>query len=277
MKKYLILCFILALTLTSVNAQDKDSNHSCKTDSCCVVADKFAPQKGDFTTAMVFGRGAYLNGGLVVPSSYSSVSGTAAFANDVSANENDITNMVGAEARYYVKNNFAITLSGGAIIRNTPARLAIPSVTDVAGNVLIQAYDAVVADESISANVSLGGQWVLNTKSERLVPYLGFALPFDYARQSLYDPTITVDNAGNPTITDLGARHVDISAFGVQAVAGVDYYITKDVFFGFDMKPVSYNYAVSVKTPGPGLMNLEAETNTVSFFAQFSFKLGFKF
>lgn len=273
MKKYLILCFILVFALTSVNAQDKDSHHHHYKGDTCKVGPRFAPQAGDFTAAMVFGRGAYLNGGLVVPSSYSSVSGDAPYANDVDANNNDITNMVGAETRYYVTNRFALTLSGGAILRNTPAKLSIPGIP----NTDVPAYDAVVADERIDASISVGGQWLFNTKNDRLFPYIGFALPFDYARRSLYDPTITVDNVGNVVITDLGARHVDITAFGVQAVAGVDYYIAKDVFFGFDIKPVSYTYAYSVKVPGPGLYNLEADTNTLSFFAQFSFKVGFKF
>lgn len=277
MKKYLILCFIFVFALTSVNAQDRDSDHHHYKGDTCKVGPRFAPQAGDFTAAMVFGRGAYLNGGLVVPGSYSSVSGSAPYANVVDANDNNITNMVGAEGRYYATNRFAITLSGGAILRNTPAQLAIPAVIDVNGNQIIPAYNAVVADERIDVNVSVGGQWLFNTKNDRLFPYLGFALPFSYARQSQYDPTITVDSQGNVTITDLGARHVEINAFGVQAVAGVDYYIAKDVFFGFDIKPVSYTYAYSAKVPGPGLINLEADTNTVSFFAQFSFKVGFKF
>jgi len=275
MKKYLILCFILVISLSSINAQDKDSNHNCKVDSCSIVT--YAPQRGDFTAAMVFGRGAYLNDGLVVPSSTYNVSGAAPYSNEVDANDNSITNMVGAEGRYYVSKKFAISFSGGAILRDTPSQLGIPAVIDANGNTIIQAYSAVVSEERIDAQLSIGGQWLFNTKNDRLFPYVGFALPFDYARRSLYDPTVTVDSNGNPTITDLGARHVDITAFGVQAVAGVDYYFAKDVFFGFDIKPVSYTYAYSVKSPGPGLLDLEADTNTTSFFAQFSFKLGFKF
>lgn len=274
MKKYLILCFILVVSLGSVNAQDKDSKHVCEAE--CDHAVTFAPQKGDFTAAMTFGAGAYLTSGLVVPSSSSNVSGAAPFDNTVSANGNSITNMAGVEGRYFVKDNFAISLSGGAILRNTPAQLAIPAVI-VNGNTIIQGYNAVVADERINVNVTVGGQWLFTTKNDRLFPYVGFTLPFDYARRSMFDPTVTVDTNGNVTITDLGARHVDITAFGVQAVAGVDYYIAKDVFFGFDIKPVSYTYAMSMKSPGPGLIKLEADTNTVSFFAQFSFKLGFKF
>lgn len=278
MKKYLILTFFFLLSLTVVNAQEEDTDHVCKDDaSCCAATPKFAPQKGDFMAAMLFGRGAYMNQGLAVPSSSGSVNGIPAFANDVSANNNDLTNMIGVEGRYYVGKKFALVLSGGAIFRNTPSALNIPAVIDGDGNQIIQAYDAVVADERIDANVSVGGQWMFATKNDRLIPYLGFALPYDYARRSLFDPTVYVDDNGNVNITDLGARHVEISAFGVQAVAGVDYFLAQDFFLGLDVRPISYNYAVSIKTPGPGLYDLQAETQTVSLFAQFSFKLGFKF
>lgn len=270
MKKYLILCFILTFALTSVNAQDKDSkNHDCEN---CDQSAKFAPKKGDFTAAMVFGRGAYLNGGLTVPSS-NIVSGETAYDNTVNANNNSITNMVGAEGRYYVGNKFALTLSGGAILRNNPGVLPIPGVP----NTNVPTYAGVDASENVSVNLTVGAQWMFTTKNERLFPYLGFALPFDYARQSLFTEVIIDDNNNITLPALLGTRQADISAFGVQAVAGVDYYIAKDLFFGFDIKPVSYTYIASVKTPGSGLLNLETENNTVSFFAQYSFKLGFKF
>lgn len=270
MKKYLILCFIIAFTLTSVNAQDKDSNHKCED---CDQGAKFAPKKGDFTVAMVFGRGAYINGGgLTVPSS-NIVGGESAYDNTVNANNNSITNMVGAEGRYYIGNKFALTLSGGAILRNTPGVLPIPGVP----NTNVPTYAGVDASENVSVNATVGGQWMFPTKNERLIPYLGFALPFDYARQSLFTEVIIDDNNNITTPALLGTRQADVTAFGVQAVAGVDYYIAKDFFFGFDIKPVSYTYITSVKAPGSGLMNLESENNTVSFFAQFSAKIGFKF
>lgn len=259
MKKYLILCFIFVFALTA-NAQDKDSDHTCKDGACC--ASEFAPKKGDFTAAMVFGRGAYLNGGLSVPSSNANVPGDGPYANDISANDNRITNMVGAEFKYYTSSKFAITARGGAILRYTPEQLGIPAVGSIPG------YDAVVARENAAISFELGGQWILKTKNDRLFPYIGFGLPFDYARASEFDPTPLVDE---------GPRHAEITSYGVQAVAGVDYYVLKDVFLGFDINPISYAYSVSKKSPGSGLMDLKADTDTVSFFAQFSFKVGFKF
>lgn len=278
MKKYIILGVLLTIvSIVSVNAQDKNSKQNCKTDSCDVVV-KYAPEKGDFTAQMLFGRGAFLNSGLSVPSSYagSNVSGSAPYANDISSNLNDVSNMIGAEFRYYVTDKFALKFSGGAILRTTPYVVNVPGVDDADGSPLIPAYNAVIAAEDAEAQFSLGGEFLFNTKNDRLFPYVGFALPFDYARRSQFIPQ-SIDEYGNVTIVDSGARHVEILAFGVQAIAGVDYYVAKDVFFGFEIKPVSYTYAVSVKSPAPELYNLDAENSTVSLFAQFSFKLGFKF
>ena len=259
MKKYIILCFIFVFALSSrVNAQDKDSKHNCEDDASCCVS-KYAPQRGDFTAAMVFGRGAYLNGGLSVPQTNQVVPGNSPEANDVSANYNDATNMVGADFRYFTSSKFAITLTAGAILRNSPGYIGVPAVPSLPG------VQSTVAKEQANLHFSLGGQWLLKTKNDRMFPYVGFALPFDYARRSEFNQLV-----------DPGTRHVEIVSYGVQAVAGIDYYLAKDVFFGFDIRPISYAYSISTKSPGLGLGS-EADTDTVSFFAQYSLKVGFKF
>ena len=283
MKNNIILGFLLAIfTVVGVNAQDKDSqqtkDYTCKQDTC-THAPKFAPQRGDFTAQMLFGRGAYLNNGLgyVPPSGTSSINGYAPYVNDVSSNDNNVSNMAGAEFRYYVSNKFAIRFSGGAILRNSPYQVNIPAVIEpTTGDVLIPGYQHTDATEEAELQFSLGGEFLLKTKNERLFPYVGFALPFDYARRSVFTPA-TIDASGNVSLPDTGARHYEITAFSVQAVAGVDYYIAKDLFFGFDIKPISYTYAYNVKSAAPELRNLDAENSTVSFFAQYSLKVGFKF
>lgn len=279
MKKNIILGFLLAMfTIVGMNAQDKDSNQDCKADSCRVVL-KYAPQKGDFTAQMLFGRGAYLNSPYqyVASSGSSNVSGSAPYVNDISSNSNSVTNMIGGEVRYYAGNKFALKFSGGAILRNTPYVVNTPGVYNTDTHEwIIPAYSEVDATEEAEVNFSLGAEFLFYTKNERLFPYLGVNLPFDYARRSVFTPQ-TIDEEGNVTIHDTGARHIEITALSVQAVAGADYYIAKDLFFGFEIKPVSFTYAYSINSPAPEFDNLEAENSTVSFFAQFSFKLGFKF
>ncbi len=273
MKKYIIFIFILSISLgTGMYGQDKDSKQKAKSSSSSKKT--YAPKKGDYTAAIIFGRGAYSNTGLAAPASFGAtgtpVNGSAPFANDINSNDNSIINMVGAEGRYYVSDKIALTLSGGTILRNTPEHLSIPAVT-TGGKTIIPGYKSVVADERIDINLTLGGQWTFNTGSKRMFPYLGIALPFNYARRSLYDPTVDSNNV----ITDLGARHVEITSFGIQAVAGVDYYLSEDVFIGFRIKPASFNYAFSDKIPGPGLPSLDSDTYTTSFFVQPSFSVGF--
>jgi len=291
MKNKLILSIISAIFMVvGISGQDQDSqqtkSHKCEQDPC-EHGPKFAPQRGDFTAQMLFGRGAFATTNLnYVPGSYvssilnnngGSINGAAPYVGDVSSNYNDVSNMAGAEFRYYTGNKFAIKISGGAILRNTPYKVNIPAVLATDGStVLIPGYEAVDATEEAEVQLSLGGEFLLKTKNERLFPYVGFALPFDYARKSIFTPA-SIDSSGGVTIVDTGARHYEVTAFSVQAIAGVDYYIAKDLFFGFEIKPMSYTYASSIKSAAPELRNLEAENSTVSFFAQYSFKLGFKF
>jgi hypothetical protein len=284
MKNKIILGILLAaFTVVGMSAQDKDSQltkaqqHEC--DELCDHSPKFAPQRGDFTAQMLFGRGAFANNGYYyVPSSNTSnISGAAPYVDDVSSNYNNVGNMAGAEFRYYTSDKFAIKFSGGAILRNTPYQVNVPGVPDlINGGWLIPGYSVVDSSEEAELQISLGGEFLLKTKNERLFPYVGFALPMDYARLSLFTPP-TIDPSGNVTISDSGARHYEVTAFTVQAIAGVDYYIAKDLFFGFEIKPASYTYASSIKSSAPELRNLEVENSTVSFFAQYYFKLGFKF
>ncbi len=327
MKKNIYLCILLAIgTIVGINAQDKDSSQDqdCKSDSCRVVV-KYAPEKGDFTAQMLFGKGAFLtlpSSGVTgsYPSTIYSVSPSSSSPNS----SQSATNMAGVEFRYYAGNKIAIRISGGAILGNSPYVVNIPGVpnadsdhhsdpdtdtnydyydgyfgqgdgpladhypyshdSESDGNgfnnhhshYLIPNYAQIDARENIDLHLSVGAEFLLETNNDRLFPYIGFALPFDYARKSVFTPQ-TIDSEGNVVLHDTGARHIELTAFGIQAVAGADYYLAKDVFFGFDIKPVSYTYAYSINSPAPELDNLEAENNTISFFAQFSFKVGFKF
>lgn len=78
-------------------------------------------------------------------------------------------------------------------------------------------------------------------------------------------------------IHDIGARHAEMIGFGAQLVSGVDYYLMEGLYFGFEIKPVSYVYAYSTKFPNPGLETLQADAHTLSFFSQTFLKVGYRF
>ena len=274
MKKNIILSFILlasVYTTSSVYGQkeDKDSKKSSKT------MKSYAPVKGDFAVGINFGTGTFISTGLVGANSYS-VSGTPSMST-ISTNYNSATNMIGAEGRYYITDGFAVTLSGVATFSSVPSALAIPAVLDPNTNaVIIPGYSAVVEDNRADLSFAVGAQWSFDVKSNKLFPYLGFAIPFNYARRSLYDPTITFGNNG-AVITDLGASHINVNAIGLQAVAGVDYYFSDNLYLGASIKPASMYYITNSKVPGPGLPGLQTESLTISSFVQPLLSIGFKF
>lgn len=234
----------------------------------------YAAKAGDFSGAILYGRGLFINANLVVPYSGEPVPGASPNASPIISDDNDATNMMGGEARYFILDHIAIKLGGAAIIRNTPDRPNIPAPQQNGGN--IPDYEAVVAENTVDMTINLGGEYHFGSKYERLFPYLGLNLPFYYARRSLYDPTIT-GSGTNITITDEGPRHVQLFGFGGQIAAGVDYYLMEGFFFGFELKPVSYIYLYSSKIPAPGMEELQADTHTISFFTQPVLKVGFRF
>lgn len=269
---------MLFVSLGALYAQDAGSSSQGDQPS------DFTPEAGDFSAAVLFGRGSFLNQGLTVPQSATygwTVSGAAPYNNTVDPNTNSVNNIVGAEMRYFLTKDIALKLSGGAILRNTPSQPNLPGVIDNNANnsTWIPAYSAVVADNQVDINVNVGGEYHFATKYKRLSPYAGLTVPFYYGRRSLYNPTI--DDSRDPDdplyITDIGTRHGEIVGFGVQAVGGVDYYLMEGFYFGFEIKPVNYQYARMQQFPAPGLPTQQSNNHSFSFFSQTFLKIGFRF
>lgn len=253
------------------------------------AAPSMIPVAGDFTGAILFGRGNFLNSGIYAPpapyvsgsTGYWTVPGNSPYNNTVGTDQNTVSNIVGAEMRYFITDQIALKLSGGAILRNTPESANLPGVIDpnVPTAAWIPDYAAVVADNRSDININLGGEYHFATKYNRLSPYAGLNIPFYYGRHSQYDPTINYSQAPfDPSYQlDVGIRHTEQIGFGIQAVAGVDYYLMEGFYFGFEIKPISYVYAYSQKIPAPGLESLEANNYSWSFFSQTFLKIGFRF
>lgn len=244
-----------------------------------IVAQENEQKQTKFTGSILFGKGQSLSGNIVPnsPDLYSwSVNGNAPTASGISL-ENSIINMTGAEFRYFLTNKFALKLSGCGIIRNTPAQDNVPGV--ITGNnsaAWIPAYEATNADNSIDANINFGFEYHLVSES-KLSPYVGIAIPFCYSRYSQYNPTINYNTSGDAQIADVGFRHIEAMGFGGQLVLGSDYSLTNSLYLGFEIKPISYLYAMNTKYPAPGLEARSADTHTYGFFTQPVLKLGIKF
>jgi hypothetical protein len=280
MKKQILTCVMLLATIGFGYAQDSGTQSG--------GGGNFAPSAGDISVSILFGRYNFLQSGLSVPSApYNNtswtVSGSVPYLNTIDVT-NDVTNMIGAEARYFVTSQIAATLSGGAIIRNSPEFVNIPGYIDqnAPNSAWIPAYSAVIGTNSVDANLNIGAEYLFTTKVPRLFPYVGVNIPFYYGRRSNFDPTIVDSDPNssspqNPYLADIGWRHSEIWGFGVQAVGGVDYYLGEGFYLGLEIKPISWVYAGVGNYPAPGLDAWKAETSTVSVFVQPFLKLGFKF
>jgi len=268
MKKYLIISALLFGLTSSVFAQDGGG-----------------PAAGDFSGAVLFGRGAYQYSGLDIPSApynntYWYVSGSAPYLDAVEAGENDISNMLGVEGRYFFTDRVALKVSGGAILRSTPPRINIPSSIDPdsPNATWLPAYEAVKQSNTVDINFNVGADYFFpSEKFTKVFPYVGANVPYFYGRRSEYDPTITEDYNGDLVLADIGLRHVEVIGFGLQSVAGMDYYLADGMFIGFEFKPISYIYTYARKLPAPGLEALESNAHTWALFNQIYFKLGFCF
>lgn len=288
MYKYIFLILVTICLSGVVSGQDTSSDISSESST------DYSPTSGDLSVAVLFGRGNFLNAGLATPSSPNQfwyVSGAAPYNNTINENSNDASNIVGVELRYFVANNIAIKLSGGGIIRHTPARINVVGIIDPnsPNATWIPAYLSTPAEENLDFNANLGAEYHFTTDNGKLFPYLGVTVPFYYARHSVYDPTvypIWMDFEGNSPgyvpgaddpVVDIGMRHAEIVGFGGQAVGGVDYYISNGLYLGLETKPVSYVYAYNTKLPAPGLEASQADNHSFSFFSQTFIKVGFRF
>lgn len=274
MKKYILLTMLLSFGLL-VQAQDDGE-----------VDEGYGPKKGDITVEMQFGRSNVINGGLTVPSAPGNnsswrVAANSPYANNITLdnNQNTFVNMIGVKGGYYLSDKISLILAGAVRMDYTPGQSNVPGFIDSGqpNAAWIPAYAAIPEQNSTLLNAVIGSEYTFSTKMERVFPYIGLHVPFYYARESQYDPTITDVAGSNNSVVDLGTRTGEVFGWGVQIAAGVDYYLMEGFYFGFEIRPASYIYAYSASKPGPGLELQESNTNTYSFFTQPFMKLGFKF
>ena len=305
MKKYIILSIALLAGISfTAYAQDEESGSDATEES--EDSGALGHKEGDITGAILFGRGSFLSSGSVpsAPGSSSTnwtVPGQVPYAN-VSVNGSSASNMIGGEGRYFITDIIAVNISGGAVMRNNPALqnvqyfwvnpgsstgLGIGNDPSTSNQSWVPHYGSVVQNNSIEANVNVGGEYHFPSKRfKRLFPYLGANFNYYYSRQSVYDPTVYYgqNSSSNPIpgsggtdvlIYDIGVRTAEIQGMGGQMVAGIDVYVAPGIFLGLSTRPVSYLYTWSTKIPAPGLESLQAEAHTWSLFTQTFLKVGF--
>jgi hypothetical protein len=225
----------------------------------------YLPGKNNFTLSVNFGVGSHLdkfNAPLPDLSEYSlSAPMTAWF---------EKRPVLDIEGRWFFLDKWAIKLTGGFAISYNPGYEEVPGVqlgeNFVQGD--IPSYTPVLTKDNIQWSVGLGSDRYFATKNERLFLRAGLEVGFAYARASQKDKSGELY---------LGASVAEAYAMRAAPVAGLDYFLAKQLFVGFDVRPLAYQYSIYSQRPQVGLKSIASDNHAFSFIAQPTLKFGFRF
>jgi hypothetical protein len=122
--------------------------------------------------------------------------------------------------------------------------------------------------DNVQYSIGLGVDRYFTTKSERIFLRAGLEGGFAYARVA------ERDRGGE---LYYGAAVGEAYGFRLAPVAGLDYYFAEQLFIGIDVRPIAYQYSVLSERPQTGLKPITSDNHSLSFIAQPTLKLGFRF
>jgi hypothetical protein len=217
-----------------------------------------------FSVSVNFGVGSYIGTSAPAPnlSAYSlSAPMTAWFSKKP---------ILDVEGRWFVTDKWALKLTGSFAYSYNPAYDELYGSAVSPGQYElgdIPTYKAVPSSDNIQYAIGVGAEHYF-AKVSRLYFRLGGEFGVAYAR-------VTVNGVDSEEY--LGASIGEAYSLRVAPVGGLDYYFTKQLFLGIDVRPIAYQYSVYNERPQVGLPLLKSNNHSFSFIAQPVIKLGFRF
>ena len=226
-------------------------------------------------------------------------------------NTNNLANMIGIQARYFITNRVDLNFMGSYNINMQPGKnflegsvygFASSNTTNVDHNPLTDTYDVgdIFAQKAILASVQnaaigqIGSNYYFSTPNERINPYIGIYGQVKWARINAYYPaytgqTITVDELVG-TADDINGygtnlpislyreynRAGQMLGFGGGIDFGVQYSLKEGLVLGIEFSPVLYQYTL-LHLQITGQQAYYASNHNVSVFKYPQLKLGFRF
>ena len=213
----------------------------------------------------------------------------SAYLNISGLNNNNLTNIVGFEGKYFLSDCWDINMQFSMNINLTPKKDYIEAETTVE-DMIIPAQKFINAQMTNNWYVSLGSNHYFKTANARIHPYLGAAVGFQMARietaepytgdtyldEDMADPE-TGENEGLPTQVYLSGSRAG-QMFGIKAagVAGIEYSIAPGLVLGFQFQPLAYRYDVIQICP-KGFDKYNASHHNIKLFDMPMLKLGIRF
>ena len=319
---------ILLLTIFMVVPAMAQPEESCE----CM----FAPRAGQWEFDLVMGQNQFFGNEArlsttLLPNSYGeaigstigkSVEDDAAYVttdltrtiNIGFLNTNNLANMIGVQARYFITNRIDLNFMGAYNVNIQPGKdyvegtifgMAHSNTSNVGFHPETGTYDVgdIFAHKAILASVQnaaigqLGSNYYFTVPNERINPYIGVYGQVKWARINAYYPaytgqTVTVDEISDENAKDgSGDQYGDnlpielyrefgragqMLGFGGGIAFGVQYSLMEGLILGLEFSPVLYQYTL-LHLQINGQTPYYASNHNVSVFKYPQLKLGFRF
>ena len=319
---------IILLTIFMVVSAMAQPEESCE----CM----FAPRAGQWEFDLVMGQNQFFGNEArlsttLLPNSYgealgstigTSVKDDAAYlTTDLTKtinigflNTNNLANMIGVQARYFLTNRIDLNFMGAYNVNIQPGKdfvegtvygLASSNTENVGFHPETGKYDVgdVFAHKAILASVQnaaigqLGSNYYFTVPNERINPYIGIYGQVKWARINAFYPAYTgqtvivdeiTDENANSGITDHYGENLPIETFrefgragqmlgfGGGLAFGVQYSLMEGLILGLEFSPVLYQYTL-IHLQINGQTPYYASNHNVSVFKYPQLKLGFRF
>ena len=197
-------------------------------------------------------------------------------------NGNNLTNILGFEAKYFVSDCWDINMQFSMNINLTPKKDYVEGDYEVS-DMIIPAQRYINAQMTNNWYAAVGTNRYFKVSNPRIHPYLGASVGFQMARIETTEPytgDMYNDNDGAeemPTqVYQSGTRAGQ--AFGIKGagVAGIEYSVAPGLVLGFQFQPVAYRYDVIQICP-TGFDNYNASHHNIKIFDMPVMKLGIRF
>ena len=252
-----------------------------------VSAQEFGPQAGDMSLSLRFGRA-------VSFSDIDAYEVDMSTENDYSENDlpaanepysinystsSSFTNISGVEFKYFVTNQIAVRFSGSGALSGLPSQDQTPGVTDPSGvnypGTTIPGWSMLEGKTTKQFYIDLGADYYFTSKYDRVSPYGGLQFNSVYTQMEIFDGFRGVED--DEVIPTYDTRRGEGFSYGFSVIGGIDYYLTDALILGIEVKALSYMYAGKKIFHQPGMSAQAADKHVMSFLAQPSIKLGFRF
>ncbi len=245
-KKSFYLIAIFLLGSFSVFAQGQKSQH-----------DAVRPEKNDVMLSVNFGVSSFLGTSAPAPnsSSYSNSAPTGGWF--------EKTPNLTVEGRWFMSEKWAWKLTGGFAFSTSPE---YSEVTGIAGE--IPTYKSVPAANNLQFSLGLGADYYLPARWNKLLLRVGPECVFGYGRE-IKNAVDSEDYMGS----SIGGAY----AFSLAPVFGADYFVSPNLFLGFDVRAVEYTYSIYSVRPQAGLGLLSSDNHSFAALARPTIKLGIRF